>query len=221
MRKVFHLLVVLITLAATASAQKQQLSDLITEKHKWVYAYAFEKGVTLNASDKIWQMLQDESKSPKGHNSFRILGAALIDLSDRFNDTVLESKCGSGTSSRVEEANKPDCKAAIDAWSAKLSVVINAQGVPANNEGYRLLNGYVTTLAYLFDKGSRSLWRSGYAPKAEKQHYVINMDNKYKDVQASWSKDGTTFTVNLPAEREVSEWDRKIENGFKTGWVKK
>ena len=221
MKKLFFTLCAFVVVWNTASAQKQQLSDLITQNHKWVYAYTFEKAVTLHTSEAMWQLLQDDKKNPKGHNSFRILSAALMDLSDKFNGTSLETKCGSGVNSKEEESNKPDCKSAIDGWNGKYSVTINAQNVSANNEGYRLLNGYTTTLAYLFSKESRSLWRSGYAPNADKQHFIINMDNKYKDVQTSWSKDGTTFTVNAPATNEVSEWDRKIENGFKTGWVKK
>lgn len=221
MKKIVLLLTACVFTAIGVKAQKQQLADLITQKHKWVYAYAFEKAVTLNASDKMWQLLQDENRTPKGHNSFRILGDGLVELSDKMSGTALAAKCGSGVSTKEEESNKPGCQSAIDGWNGKYSVTINAQNVSATNEGYRLLNGYTTTLAYLFNAGSRSLWRNGYAPKADKQHYIINMDNKYKDVQTSWSKDVTTFTINAPADIDVSEWDRKIENGFKAGWIKK
>lgn len=221
MKKLFFTLCAFVVVWNTASAQKQQLSDLITENSKWVYAYVFEKAVTLNTSDAMWAMLQDKNKSPKGHTSFRILGDALMDLSDQFNGTSLEAKCGSGVNTKVEESNKPDCKSAIDSWNGRYNVTINAQNVSANNEGYRLLNGYTTTLAELINAGSRSLWRKGYTPKTDKQHFIINMDNKYKDVQTSWSKDGTIFTINAPATNEVNEWDRKIENGLKAGWVKK
>lgn len=221
MKKVFLTLCAFLAVWNTASAQKQQLADLITENSKWVYAYAFEKAVTLNTSGNMWAMLQDKNKSPKGYVSFRILGDALLDLSDQFNDTDLEAKCGTGVNIKVEESNKPECKSAIDNWKEKYSVTINAQSVSANSEGYRLLNGYTTTLAELFNSGSRSLARRGYKPKADKQHFIINMDNKYKDVMTYWSKDGTTFTINAPATNEVGEWDRKIENGLKAGWVKK
>ena len=221
MKKLILMLTACVLSTTSVLAQQQQLSDLITENSKWVYAYAFEKAVTLNTSNDMWAMLQDKNKSPKGHTSFHILGDALMDLSDKFNGTSLEAKCGSGVNTKVEESNKPDCKSAIDSWNGKYSVTINAQNVATTNEGYRLLNGYTTTLAELINAGSRSLWRNRYNPKTDKQHYIINMDNKYKDVQTSWSKDGTTFTINAPATNEVNEWDRKIENGLKAGWVKK
>lgn len=220
MKKTILFIMVCVLAANSAIAQKQPLTEKITQNHKWVYAYTFDKAIQLNASDKMWEMLLSENQNPKGDRSFRRLAGALIDLSDEFNGTHLEQQCGSGVNTKVEDGNKPDCQSAIDAWNGKYSVSINAQNVTANAEGYRLLNGYATTLASLIGKGDNSLWQHGYTPKSQKQSFIINMDNKYKDVQTSWSKDGSTFTINAPATVEVNEWDRKISDGLKAGWAK-
>ncbi|MBS1751506.1 MAG: hypothetical protein JST63_16510 [Bacteroidetes bacterium] len=165
-------------------------------------------------------MLTNEKKVSESANSFRILGAALIDLSDKYDGSVIEIKCGAGINLDLEADNKPDCKKAIDGWSGTFHVTIHAQQVPANATGYRLLNGYVTTLASLFENGSSSLPNYGYSPMEKKQLYIINMDNKYKDVQTRWSKDFSSFTINAPADLEVDGWDGKTEKGFEKGWSK-
>ena len=201
-------------------AQKQVLSGLIEQNHKWLYAYTFENAITINTNEKMWKMLQDDNLAPSGHNSFYILAEGLATLSDKFNETNLIAKCGTGVNLDDEQSNMPGCKAAIDSWKDKYKITNNAKNISATNNAYRLINGYATTLADLFNPSTSSLWFNTHKPKSQKQNYIINMDNKYKGVQTSWSSDGATFTINAPADTEVDEWDKKIENGFKSGWIK-
>lgn len=104
-------IVLMLTATITfAQQQQQQLSDLVSQKYKWVHGYAFEKGVTLNVSDKMWAMLTDENKVPEGANSFRILGGALVDISGKYGGSAIEAKCGTGINLDLEADNKLDCK---------------------------------------------------------------------------------------------------------------
>lgn len=210
----------LFTNLATAQGNKQDLVTKIAEKHQWLYAYAVDKTITANLSESMWAMVLGEAKNPKGYSTFKRMGKAFTDLSDKFGGTVLEKKCGFAVNTVDEKDNRAGCQSAIDAWGGKYSLTLNAATVPAGNDAFKMVTGYVSSVAIYLEDGSASLWHHGYAPRADKLHIIINADNKYKAVDVKWSTDGSTVTINAPADVETAGWDSKIEKGLQAGWKK-
>lgn len=208
----------LLTITASAQSNKQNLVNKIAEKHQWLYAYAVDKTITANLSESMWTMVLGEAKNPKGYSTFKRMGKAFTDMSDKFGGTVLEKKCGFGVNTVTEKDNRPGCQAAIDGWAGKYSLVLNAAAVPAGMDAFKMVTGYVSSVAIYLEDGSGSLWHHGYVPRADKLHIIINADNKYKAVDVKWSADGSTVTINAPADVETAGWDSKIEKGLQAGW---
>jgi gamma-glutamylcyclotransferase (GGCT)/AIG2-like uncharacterized protein YtfP len=222
MKKIIVILTVIliVNLHTTAQNRKQELVDKITEKHAWVYAYAIEKTATINLSESMWKLVLGEDKNPKGYSTFKRMGKAFIDLSDKFGETNLEKKCGFAVTTTDEKENREGCKKVTDGWANKFSITVNAQNVAGSSDAFKMVTGYVSSVAIYLEDGSSSIWHHGYTPKSAKQHIIINADNKYKAVTASWSKDGSTVTINAPADIETAGWDTKIANGLMAGWNK-
>lgn len=213
---------ILLSLFTTALAQnqKQEMTEKIIEKHNWLYAYAYNQTTTLNLSESMWQLALGESKNPKGYSTLKRMGKAFVDLSDQFGGTNLEKKCGFGVNTVDEKDNRSGCKLAIDGWNGKYKLTVNAANVQGGNDAFKMVFGYISSVAIYLEDGSAALWAHGYTPKSEKQHIVINADAKYKAVSVSWDAAGTTCTINAPADIETAGWDGKIENGLKAGWKK-
>lgn len=203
---------------ATAQNHKQELVAKIQEKHNWLYAYAVDKTVTANLSESMWQLVLGESKNPKGYSTFKRMGSAFVDLSDKFGETNLQKKCGFTVNNVDEKDNRSGCQTVIDGWNGKYSLTLNAAGVQASNDGFTLVTGYVSSVAIFLEDGSSSLWQHGYGPKGSKLHIVINADNKYKAVAVSWNADGTVVTINAPGDIQTVGWDSKIEKGIQAGF---
>lgn len=222
MKKSIVLLTTFFMCSVLTQAQnfKQELVDKITEKHTWIYAYAIEKTATINLSESMWKLVLGEDKNPKGYSTFKRMGKAFIDLSDKFGETYLEKKCGFGVTTTDEKENRSECKKVIDGWANKFSIAVNAPNIAGSSDAFKMITGYVSSVAIYLENGSSSIWHHGYTPKSAKQHIIINADNKYKAVTVSWSKDGSTCTINAPADIETAGWDTKIANGLMAGWSK-
>lgn len=201
-----------------AQDHKAALIETIAEKHQWLYAYAAENTVTLNLSESMWEKVLGEEMHPKGYSTIKRVGKAFVDLSDKFGDTYLEKKCGFSVNTVDELDNREGCQQAIDAWGKKYSLTVNAANVAASRDAFKMVLGYVSSVAIYLEDGSSSIWQHGYVPKHPEMHVVINADNKYKAVDVSWSADGKTVTINGPADIETAGWDGKIETGLKKGW---
>jgi hypothetical protein len=59
-------------------------------------------------------------------------------------------------------------------------------------------------VAIYLEDGSASLWHHGYTPRADKLHIIINADARYKAVDVKWNADGSTVTINAPADVETA-----------------
>ena len=105
-------------------------------------------------------------------------------------------------------------------WGGKYTLTVNAAGVAASNDAYKMVLGYVSSVAIYLEDGSASLWHHGYAPKGDKLHITINADKKYKTVTVVWNADGSNVTINAPADVETAGWDSNIEKGLIVGWKK-
>lgn len=222
MRKTFLSFFAIVLIAATAVAQnnKQALVNKIEEKHQWLYAYAADKTITANLSEGMWALVLGEAKNPKGYSTFKRMGKAFTDLSDKFGGTTLEKKCGFAVNNVDAKDNRAGCQSAIDSWNGKYSLTLNAANVAAGNDAFKMVTGYVSSVAIYLEDGSASLWHHGYAPKGDKLHIIINADTKYKAVDVKWNADGSMVTINAPADVETAGWDSKIEKGLQTGWKK-
>lgn len=209
-----------VALFTAAYAQKQALVDKVAEKHQWLYGYAVDKTVTANLSESMWALVLGEAKNPKGHSTFKRMGKAFTNLSDKFGGTALEKKCGFAVNSVDEKDNRAGCMSAIDGWNGKYTLTLNAPAVEASNDAFKMVTGYVSSVAIYLEDGSSSIWHHGYAPKSDKLHITINADNKYKAVDVKWNADGTAVTINAPADVETAGWDSKIGAGLQAGWKK-
>ncbi len=214
----FTIILLLSSFALRAQDHKQELVDKIAEKHIWLYAEAIQHTATLHLSESMWAMVLGEDKNPKGYSTFKRIGKAFVDLSDKFGDTYLEKKCGFAVNTVDEKDNRPGCKEAIAAWGDKFSLTVNAPKVEASRDAFKMVTGYVSSVAIYLEDGSASLWHHGYKPSADKLHIIINADNKYKAVEVSWNKEKDTVTINAPADIETAGWDSKIEKGLISGW---
>ena len=130
-----------------AQDHKQELVDKIAEKHIWLYAEAIQKTATLHLSESMWTMVLGESMNPKGYSTFKRMGKAFVDLSDKFGETYLEKKCGFAVNTVDEKDNQAGCKTAIDAWGSKFSITVNAPKVEASRDAFKMVLGYVSNVA--------------------------------------------------------------------------
>lgn len=210
----------LVPAAAFAQDHKAELVAKITEKHTPLYADAVDQTATINLSESMWALVLGEAKNPKGYSTFKRLGKAFVDLSDHFGATMLEKKCGFGVTTTDAADNAKGCTEVIDGWKGKYSFTLNAPNVEAGNDAFKMVTGYVSSVAIYLEDGSASLWQHGYVPKTDKLHIVINADKKFKVVSVKWSPDGSTVTIDGPADVETVGWDSKIEKGLIAGWKK-
>ncbi len=217
MKKTF-LTITACAFAATVFAQKATIIQQIQEKSVPIYAYAADKTITYNLSESMWSKATGTEVHPLGYMTTKGMAKAFIDLSDKFGETYIDKKCGFTVNTVDEKENRPGCMKAVDAWSGKYSLVVNAKNVEGTRDGYKMVFGYVSSVAIYLEDGSASLWHHGFTPKSDKLHVIINADNKFKTVTTSWSADGTTFTINAPGDIETAGWDGKIETGLKAGW---
>lgn len=224
MKRIFLSYVAIVICVSAAIAQpqshKKELVDKIEEKHDWLYAYAVEKTVTANLSESMWAMILGESRTPKGYSTFKRMGKAFTDFSDKMGGTVLEKKCGFNVNDVDQRDNESGCRSVMDGWKGKYSMTLNAPNVQAGNDAFTLVMGYLSSVAIYLEDGSASLWQHGYAPKSDKLHIIINADNKYKTLEVNWNTDGSTVTINGPADIQTLNWDGKIEKGLQKGWKK-
>lgn len=221
MKKLSLILIMAFSLSiVNAQSHKEELVEKIEEKHDWLYAYSVEKTVTANLSESMWALVLGEAKNPKGYSTFKRMGKAFVDLSDKMAGTVLEKKCGFAVNDVDQRDNEDGCKSVIDGWNGKYSMTLNASNVKAGNDAFKMVMGYVSSVAIYLENGSASLWQHGYAPKTDKLHIIINADNKYKTVDVKWNTAGSTVTINAPADIETAGWDGKIEKGLQKGWKK-
>ncbi len=223
MKKIINTIVFALLSSATLLAQdhKQELVDKIAAKHTWLYSYAIQKTATINLTESMWKMVLGEEKNPKGYSTFKRMGKAFVDLSDKFGDTNLEKKCGFSVNTVDEKENRDGCNKVMDGWNNKYSITVNAQTVEASSDAFKMVTGYVSSVAIYLENGSASLWQHGYAPKADVIDIIINADKKYKTVEVIWNANGSTVTINAPADIETAGWDSKIEKGLMSGWVLK
>lgn len=221
MKKLSLLLISMLSISVSfAQNHKEKLVDIIEEKHDWLYAYAVDKTVSANLSESMWAMVLGESRTPKGYSTFKRMGKAFVDFSDKIAGTVLEKKCGFAVNDVSQNENQPGCKEVIDGWKNKYSLTLNAPNVKATNDAFTLVMGYLSSVAIYLEDGSASLWQHGYAPKADKLSIVINADNKYKTVDVKWNADGSSVVITGPADIQTVNWDSKIEKGLQKGWKK-
>ncbi len=221
MKKILLSAALFLSVSASALAQGSTagLVEKIQEKHTWIYGYAIEKTATVNLSESMWAMVLGESRTPKGYSTFKRMGVAFVNLSDKFGGTALDKKCGFNVNSATELDNRKGCQAVIDGWGTKYALTVNAPDVEASREAFDLVTGYLSSVAIYLEERS-SLWSQGYAPKTDGLHVVINASSKYKEVTVTWSADGRTVTVNGPADVQTPGWDSKIEKGLMRGMKK-
>lgn len=211
------LIAVFATTAVFAQGRKGELTEKIQEKHQWLYAYAIEKTANINLSESMWEMVLGESRTPKGYSTFKRMGKAFTDISDKFGGTYLEKKCGFNVNGSDEKENRGGCKLVVDGWGDKYSLTVNAQGVQAGSDAFTLVMGYISSVAIYLEDGSASVWAHGYSLKSDRLHIIINADNKYKDMSVKWSADGSTVTISAPGDIQTLDWDGKIEKGLQRG----
>lgn len=201
-----------------AQDRKAELVRTIAEKHLPLYAYAIDKTATINLSESMWALVLGEAKNPKGYSTFKRLGKAFIDLSDHFGGTNLEKKCGFAVNTVDQHDNQSRCRAVIDAWGNQYAFTLNAAGVEASNDAYKMVLGYVSSVAIYLEDGSAALWHHGYVPQSNRLHIIIQADTAHKTVDVNWNADGSTVTINAPADVETAGWDSRIEKGLLAGW---
>jgi hypothetical protein len=100
-----------------------------------------DKTVTANLNESMWAMILGESKNPKGYSTFKRMGKAFTDLSNRFGGTMLEKKCGFGVNTVAEKEARASCQSAIDDWAGRYSLTLNAAAVPAGSDAFKMVTG--------------------------------------------------------------------------------
>ena len=202
-----------------AQNHHKELVDKIAEKHIWLYAEAVQNTATLNLSESMWEMVLGGKMHPKGYSTMKRMGKAFVDLSDKFGETYLEKNVALVSVHTVDEKdNRAGCKEVIDSWNGKYFLTVNAPKVEASRAAFKMVFGYVSSVAIYLEDGSASIWHHGYVPSSAKLHIIINADNTYKTVEVSWNKEKNTVTINAPADIETVGWDGKIEKGLISGW---
>lgn len=101
----------------------------------------------------MWQLVLGEEKNPKGYSTFKRMGKAFVDLSDKMGSTYLEKKCGFNVNSMDEKDNRPGCKEVIDGWNGKYAITLNAANVPAGNDAFKFVLGYLSSVAIYLEDG--------------------------------------------------------------------
>lgn len=111
-----------------------------------------------------------------------------------------------GQASGDPEANRALVEKDIDALAKRFRITVAVDGDDCDAKHNSLWLKYWTAVASALDD---------YPPKAKKVAITLKVVAKAKDVNATASKDGATFTIMAPRDVEPAGWSDKIEAAFK------
>ncbi len=212
MKKTLFLLTSLMfTTIAFTQDQKTQIKEKIEDNLNWLNSVGFEHMVTLNLSTTLWTAVLDKDRSPQGYELLSRLGNSTIDCSDYLFDTRYDSKYSNNPS----ESAKKECIEEVIANKSKISVTINASNIKYTDLSYRLLNLYISTIdCFLSNSSCQYGFSTGWRPKSNEIHIVVEMSEKGKEISVVWSADGKKATITAPAFYELQELDTVIYRGL-------
>ena len=135
--------------------------------------------------------------------AFSLIGRAADDLASYAKAVTDEDwKELARSSANTEEENRKAVEEKIAAMKPKLHLTVNVEGSNCDASGNGLWLKYLTTTADTLAK---------HPPKSGKAIVTINATAKAKDFTVKVGKDGSTFEVTGPLDKEVAGWSDKLE----------
>jgi hypothetical protein len=187
------------------SAAADPRADFAAHLHEYTGDYyrpfVIEKLTTFKLGKACWKKMLD--KNENGEHSASFFTADVAELAKRLAGDDWSEIESANNSDR--EANKPKVEKLVDAFHARFSFTLTADGDDCDTTTGSLMLRYWTTVGELL---------KDWTPKSGKAFITLNVSAKAKDVSVTASKDGTKFTITAPRDKEVAEWDTKITRPF-------
>lgn len=188
--------------AAEDSAQKTELVSKLNE-----YTIGeLERPLVLkhlaifDLSPAWWTKIQEE----RGTHALSFFSRDMLDFGKRmgWGDAYQYSNSGSGT----KEEWKPRIESMLSEWKPKFNFEIKPDTQTCDNMSFDLSMRYLTTIG--------DVLKGDWKPTSGQAHIIYVPSATAKDISVSKSPDGK-IVVKAPINSEPSEWDSKIEKGFK------
>lgn len=165
-----------------------------------------KKTMTFEMSPAWWERMNN--KDQKGLHALSFATPDLNEFAKRmgWGDSAAFENSGRGT----KEEWKPKIEAVLDQWRPKFSLVFKPDSAKCDSSNFDLSLRYLTTLCSFL---STSDWK----PTSGEAHITLVPSATAKDLVVTIGNNGKNFTVTAPMELEPSEWDTKMQRGFKRG----
>lgn len=161
-------------------------------------AWVLTKLTTFKLGAKCWAKVVD-----KKHGAIHSASFTTRDIVDYAKTVTGEDWSDLETQNNNDrENNKALLEPKMNAFKARHMITINVDGDDCDAKQSSLWLGYW---------GAVTGGIKNFPPPAGKSFFTINVSSKIKDVTVEVSKDGSTFTINAPKDRETKQWQDKIE----------
>jgi hypothetical protein len=117
-----------------------------------------------------------------------------------------------GQTANDPATNRAMVEKMIDAFKSRLSITVSVDGDDCDAKQGALWLKYWSEVATQL---------KNYPPRANKVVITINVTAKAKDVSIKAGKDGSTFAITAPRDKEPSAWTSKLEPAFSKAARKK
>jgi hypothetical protein len=184
--------------AGTAHADFQE--DLAQEYRDsdFIRGAIVEKLITLKLGKACQEKVLD-----KGNMAFNIIGRSADSLIGYAKAVTGDDwKEMAKSSANTEEENRKAVEEKIAAMKSKLHLTVNVEGSNCDASGNGLWLKYLSDVAGTLAK---------HPPKSGKAIVTVNVTTKAKDFAVKTNKDGSTFEITGPLDKEVAGWSDKLE----------
>jgi len=170
--------------------------------HDKVSQWTMERLVTLKLPEKCWAKVAD--KKNMGHTLWSNHARTIQHIAHAMTGddwSALESQ-----SANSKEDNQKLVDKLVKDFAPKFHLTVIVDGDDCDASGNAMWLKYVSqTLSAL----------EHYPPKSGKAMVTIHADGASKTVKTDVSKDGATFTIIGPKDREPSGWGNDVDNPIK------
>jgi hypothetical protein len=192
------------TLNASAAEDAAQKTELVTKLNEYTIGelerpLVLKHLATFDMSPAWWTKIQEE----RGTHALSFFSRDMLDFGKQmgWGDAYQYSNSGSGS----KDEWKPRIETMLTGWKPKFTFEIKPDTPACDNMNFDLSMRYLTTIGSVMKD-----WK----PSSGQAHVVYVPSATAKDISVTKSPDGK-IVVKAPINSEPSEWDSKIEKGFK------
>lgn len=158
---------------------------------------------TFKLGDKCWPKVLDRKEGRAIHHASFLAANIQTFAKDVTGDDWAEIEGQSGDAAKNQKLIEP----MIDAFKSRFSMSITVDGDDCDVGLNAMWLRYWSTIVKAVHD---------YVPASQKKVVIdLVVTSKTKDVKVTTSKDGSTFTFNLPKDIEVADWTATVEKPFR------